>query len=324
MASQNAYMTMTSFLNRSISSRSVRKRLTRLGSGLLAASLSLSVALPTFAADPFRPSNPYNIGDLTEDAFIAIFQEGDYVKAQELLNEAEAQESGEPMVYAMQASMAYLENDLPTVAIRADETKDAAQALLDADPQSLRGHLYTAVGVFLEGAHLLATTENLAQATPTALGLLQEVFESLDEAEKIDSEDSELNLLKGYMDLMVAVNLPFSNPDDAISRMQEYGSPEYLAQRGIAIGYRDLSQYDNAIAAVDTAISAAPNNPELFYLKAQILKQQGDTDESLVWFNKALEYSDQLPAGLLNSIIYEHCIAEGVEQVDACFEIAFE
>lgn len=324
MASQNAYMTMTSFLTRSISSRSVRKRLTRLGSGLLAASLSLSVALPTFAADPFRSSNPYNIGELTEDAFIAIFQEGDYVKAQGLLDDAEAQEPGEPMVYAMQASMAYLENDLPTVAIRAGETKDAAQGLLDADPQSLRGHLYTAVGVFLEGAHLLATSDNLAQVTPTALGLLQEVFESLDEAEKIDAEDAELNLLKGYMDLMVAVNLPFSNPDDAISRMQEYGSPNYLAQRGIAIGYRDLSEYDNAIAAVDTALNAAPNNPELFYLKAQILKQQGNTDESLIWFNKALDYSDQLPAGLLNSITYEHCIVEAVESVDDCFSIAFE
>ena len=54
--------------------------------------------------------------------------------------------------------------------------------------------------------------------------MLQQVFSELDEAESINPSDPELNLIKGYMDLMLAVNLPFSNPEGAISQMSTYGS----------------------------------------------------------------------------------------------------
>ncbi|MEO1622145.1 MAG: Sll0314/Alr1548 family TPR repeat-containing protein, partial [Cyanobacteria bacterium J06632_3] len=239
------------------------------------------------------------------------FERGNYVEANQLLATAEQTEPDEPLVHAMIASMAYLEGDsgLEEVAARATLTKNAAQALLDSGEDPLRGHLYKAVGVFLEGAYILKT-QGVARATPTALGMLQEVFSELDKAEQIDAADSELNLLKGYMDLMLAVNLPFADPAAAIDQMDRYGSPAYLTQRGIAIGYRDLGQYPEAIEAVDRAIADAPNNPELFYLKAQILARLDQRDESVIWFNKALEFKDQLPERLAKRIIWEGCIAE--------------
>ena len=321
MAAQHAFMTLPTSLTRKLSSRSVRKGLTRLGSGLLAASLSLSVALPGFAADPFRSGNPYEMGDLTEQAFEAIFKDGNYPEAAQILAQAEAAEPNEPLVHAMLASMAYLEGEsgLPEVLSRAQLTKQTAASLLETQP--LRGHLYTAVGTFLEGAHLLKT-QGVAEGTPEALGMLQEVFTALDAAEAIDENDPELNLLKGYMDLMLAVNLPFANPDDAISRMQAHGSPDYLTQRGIAIGYRDLSQYDNALTAVDSALVNAPNNPELFYLKAQILVRQGNQADSVALFNQALEYKEQLPQSLADTIVWEGCLAEGTDRGE-CVERAF-
>ena len=293
------------------SSRAVRKFSVRLGSGLLAFGLSASLALPAFSADPFRTNSPHEIGELTEAAFQAIFRDGDYDLALQILQEAETAEADEPLVHAMLASMAYLEGDagLEEVARRATLTREAAEALVETDP--LRGHLYTAVGVFLEGAYVLQT-EGVAKGTPRALGMLQTVFSELDAAESIDPTDSELNLLKGYMDLMLAVNLPFSNPEEAISRMDQYGNPVYLTQRGIAIGYRDLAQYDEAMIAVDKAIAAAPENPELFYLKAQLHARLGNNDESVEYFSRALDYQEQLPENLVRRITWESCIAEGV------------
>lgn len=284
----------------------------------MAFSLSLGATLPTFAADPFRSgtsSAQSEIGPLTEQAFEAIFKEGHYVKAMERLKDAEAAESGEPLVHAMMASMAYLQNDFEGVASRATKTQAAAEALRASDP--LRGHLYAAVGTFLEGAYVLKT-QGVAQGTPMALGMLQQVFSEMDEAEALAPNDPELNLLKGYMDLMLAVNLPFSNPEEAIARMEDYGSPVYLTQRGIALGHRDLGNYGEALIAVDKAIAAAPNNPELHYLKGQILAKQGAQADSARSFNKALEYSGQLPTSLVKQIAWEGCAAAGLQTDVQC------
>ena len=298
--------------------RSPFKLATRLASGLAAFTLSLGIALPTLAADPFRPdSSTHNIGEYTEGAFEAIFKEGNYDKAEDLLSLADQNEADEPLVHAMLASMAYLRGDegLPEVASRAALTKEKAQALIVTDP--LRGHLYTAVGIFLEGAHMLKT-QGVARGTPRALGMLQQVFSSLDAAESINPEDPELNLLKGYMDLMLSVNLPFSNPEAAITAMSEHGSPVYLTQRGIALGYRDLDQYADALSAVNRAIAAAPQNPELFYLKAQILRSQGAKADSLVQFEQALNYAEQLPPRLVNRITWEQCATEAAVPIEEC------
>lgn len=300
------------------STRQRHKLATRFGSGLAALSLSVGIALPAFAADPFRTNSSataHAIGPLTEDAFEALFKEGDYLKAKDYLAQAETAEASEPLVHAMLASMEYLEGDLEGVLTRATQTQTAAEALRASDP--LRGHLYAAVGTFLEGAYVLKT-EGVAKGTPKALGMLQQVFSELDEAEALDATDPELNLLKGYMDLMLAVNLPFSNPEEAIGRMEDYGSPIYLTQRGIALGHRDLGNYDEALLAVDQALTAAPNNPELHYLKGQILAKQGAQADSAVSFNEALEYADQLPTALVKQITWEGCAAEGILNANEC------
>ncbi|KPQ35178.1 MAG: TPR repeat [Phormidesmis priestleyi Ana] len=295
-----------------------RKLAIRLTSGLMALGLSLGSALPTVAADPFRANTStatHDIGPLTERAFQAIFKEGNYIEAKRYLAEAQTAESEEPLVHAMLASMSYLSGDLPAVNASAIATKNAAETLKAADP--LRGHLYSAVGTFLQGAYILKT-EGVAKGTPAALGMLQQVFSELDEAESINPSDPELNLIKGYMDLMLAVNLPFSNPEGAISQMSTYGSPVYLTQRGIALGYRDLQEYGKAIEAVDQALAIAPENPELIYLKAQVLAKQGAQADSTALFQQALAYADQLPTSLVKQMTWERCLAEGIANAEQC------
>ncbi len=285
----------------------------RLFIGLLGLGVAtLGISFPTLAADPFRPTAPHDIGDHTEAAFRIIFEEGNYAEADAALARAEEHEADEPLVHALMAAMAYFKgrDGLDEVAHRAALTQETAAELKETDP--LRGHLYAAVGLFLEGAHLLKT-EGLARGTPKALGMLQQVFHELDAVEQIDAEDSELNLLKGSMDLMLAVNLPFANPEKAIAKMAQHSHPVYVTQRTIAIGYRDLDQYDDALVAVNKALAAAPNNPELFYLKAQILAGRGDDAQSLDWFAKALAHEAQLPTALNRRITWENCIAEGTE-----------
>ncbi|MEL7523813.1 MAG: Sll0314/Alr1548 family TPR repeat-containing protein, partial [Cyanobacteria bacterium J06553_1] len=299
-----------------IAKRPMRKSMLRLGSSLMALSLSLGAALPTVAADPFRTNSPYEIGEHTEAAFEAIFKEGNYDSARAALVLAEDSEADEPLVHALAASIAYLEGDLSEVENRAKLTTQMAESLVDSDP--LRGNLYTAVGTFLEGAYILQT-QGVAKGTPRALSMLQQVFSALDDAEAIDPTDPELNLIKGYMDLLLAVNLPFSNPEEAIERMTENGSPVYVAQRGIAVGYRDLEQYDDALVAVNKAIAAAPDHPELMYLKAQILRRLGNEAEAIELFDAALVYAEQLPAGLVRRIAWENCSAQG-EDPPVCVE----
>ncbi len=259
------------------------------------------------AGDPFRANNPHDIGDKTEAVFNALFYEGNYTAAQSLVGEAIAAEPGEPINYAIAAALGYLNKDLDKLAQQASMTQQTAVALKASDP--LRGHMYNAVGIFMEGAHVLQT-QGIARGTPTTLRLLQRVFSELDAAEKIDRNDPELSLLKGFMDLLLAVNLPFANPDNAIARLQN-GSPAYLAHRGVAIGMRDLGRYDEALTEVDKALAAAPENPDLLYLKAQILFLQQQYAASLPFYQSALTYADQLPVSTARQIAFEACQAGG-------------
>jgi len=264
-------------------------------------------ALPALAGDPFRPHAPHAIGDATEATFRALFYEGNYTSAQRLANQAMAAEPNEPMNYAIAAALSYLDQDLNALLQQAQQTQSVAAALKEIDP--LRGHLYTAVGLFMEGAHVIQT-QGLTRGTPTVLRMLQRVFSELSAAEAISPNDPELNLMKGFMDLLLAVNLPFANPDQAISRLQQ-GYPDYLSQRGIAIGLRDLQRYDEALGAVNRALAAAPNNPDLIYLKAQILFLKQDHQASLPYYAAALAQADQLPVATVRQIRYEECQAQG-------------
>lgn len=291
--------------------------------GTLAAStaaIAVGLITPAFAADPFRTESPHAIGDQTEAAFIALFKQGDYVEAQTHLDAAKQTEADEPLLHAMLASLAYLDEDWDALERQAALTQSTAQPLISSDP--LRGHLYTAVGIFMDGAHMLKQ-QGIARGTPRALTMLQQVFRHLDQAEAIDPNDPELSLIKGYMDLMLAVNLPFSNPEQAITRLSSYGAPVYLAQRGIALGYRDLGQVDNALTAVDQALQAAPENPELFYLKAQLLRRQGENTLSLALFDQALQYQAQLPARVARRIGWERCKTEGTAAEECSARVGY-
>lgn len=269
--------------------------------------IALSVFInPTIAADPFPRSQPRDIGDNTEAAFKAIFEKGNYQTGEKYLQQAISNEPNEPLAYAMQASLAYIKQDNKTFSTYSTKTLDTAQKLISSDP--LRGNLYTAVGHFLEGAVIL-TREGTVSGAPKALSRLREVYKHLDKAEAISPQDPELNLIKGYMDLMLAVNLPFTNPQQAIQRLEQNAGPEYLVDRGIAIAYRDLKNYPQALAYVDRALKTASENPELYYLKAQILREKAKKQQdpqmmqqALALFNQALAKKSQLPASLVKQI----------------------
>ena len=261
---------------------------------------------PTIAADPFPRSQPRNIGDNTEAAFKAIFERGNYQTGQKYLQQAISNEPNEPLAYAMQASLAYLKQDNKTLEAYSTKTLDTAEKLISSDP--LRGNLYAAVGHFLEGAAIL-TREGKVSGVPKGLSRLGEIYKYLDKAEAISPKDPELNLIKGYMDLMLAVNLPFTNPQQAIDRLEQNAGPEYLVNRGIAIAYRDLKNYPQALTYVDRALKVASENPELYYLKAQILREQAKKQQdpqmmqqALALFNQALAKKSQLPASVVKQI----------------------
>ncbi len=274
---------------------------------ILAAVITLNLGVnPTFAADPFRTSNQHRIGDKTEAAFQAIFRDGNYPAADRYLQQAITSEPNEPLAYAMKASLAYASKDLSSLDTYANKTLETAQKLTATDP--LRGNLYTAVGHFLVGATILKN-KGTVNGTADALNRLRQVYEYIDKAEAITPNDPEVNLLKGYMDLMLAVNLPFSNPDEAIQRLKTAAGPQYLAERGVAIGYRDLKQYDQALTAVNQALKTTANNPELYYLKGQILKAQGKNPrnpgllrEALSNFDQAIAKKSQLPENLVKQM----------------------
>lgn len=273
-------------------------------------STTLSISLwasPTLAADPFRASNQHSIGDKTEAAFRAIFEQGDYLAAARYLKQAESSEPKEPLAHAMRASLAYtLDKDFTALSSHGKQTLETAQQLVTTDP--LRGNLYAAVGHFLQGAAVL-NREGSVKGTPQALAELRQVYQYLDKAEAISADDPELNLVRGYMDLMLSVNLPFSNPDQAIERLQKFAGPRYLAYRGLAIGYRDLDQYPEALESVERALQDTAGNPELLYLKAQILAEQGkkQNDKSILRqavsnFDRAIAKKEQLPSSLVKQI----------------------
>jgi len=277
----------------------------------LSASVALTMALslwgsPTLAGDPFRQTNPHNIGAKTEAAFEAIFRKGNYKEAKNYLVEADRTEASEPLAYAIRASIAYTEKDWEALKIYASKTLETAEQLKESDP--VRGNLYVAVGHFLEGAYIYKQQQDPV----SALTKLQQVFQYLDAAEENAPEDPELNLVKGYLDLMLAVNLPFSSPEQAIDRFEQFAAPTYLVDRGLAVAYRDLKQYDKALPFAEKALEAAPENPELQYLTGQILRQQGKKNQDLElmkqafsYYEQALAKQEQLPESILISLRHE-------------------
>jgi len=276
-----------------------------------AALVSLTLWMsPSLAQDPFRTANARPISDRTEAAFRAFFEQGNYTAAANYLQQSDARD---PLAIGMKASLAYLnwqgEKDaqkkealLEEFRGYGEQTRNAAQQMLGQDP--LRGNLYLAVSHFLSGAYVI-TKEGTVKGTPQVLLELKQVFQYLDAAEAIAPNDPELNLIKGYVDLFTSLNLPFSSPTDAIERLEKNAAPRHLVDRGLALGYRELNDQTKAMEAVDRALKATPDNPELLYLKAQILVRQGKNQDGLTYFEKALKKQDQLPAILVKQISRE-------------------
>ncbi len=285
-----------------------------ISAGLMVLSLDVNLSL---AADPFRKDDPRPIGNQTEAGFKSLFERGNYKQAKQDLEQAKSQEPNEPLAYALLASLAYQDQDFNSLKTYSDKTLEAAKLLSTKDP--LRGNLYIAVGLFLQGGHTLVT-EGTLKGAPKALNQLQEVLKSLNVAEKIDPQDPELNLIQGYMDLLLSLNLPFADSQKAINKLEKQAKPSYLAYRGIAIAYQNLDEYDQALSYAEKALSEAPNHPEVLYLKAQILAEQGkklkatnpntipsQLQEAQQYFTQSLGQSNQLPKRLVAQIFYEQC-----------------
>ena len=276
----------------------------------LAIAIMLGSSNSVWAKDPFRDQDARDIGKYTARAFNTIFLEGDYKTVAEELKIAEAKEPEEPLTHAMLASLAYTEQDWESIRQYAQQTLETAESLSLSDP--VRGNLYLAVGHFLDGAYVYEKEGALG-----AIDKLQLVFRYLDRAEDADPSDPELNLIKGYMDLLLAVNLPFSQPEQAIARFEGFAAPNYLVDRGLAVAYRDLDQYARALEYADRAIATAPDNPEHYYLKGQILRKIGREEnnteilaEAIANFELALEKSAQLPEFILKTLERENSLTK--------------
>ncbi len=268
--------------------------------------VSMVLASPAFAGDPFRPQAPHDIGADTEAAFLAIFREGNYQSAQALLNRAIETEPNEPLAFAMMASFAYDANDFDAMKRYAQKTREAAEALKSKDP--LRGNLYLAVGHFLDGSYLLKQGNYIE-----AVSKVGDVFEYLDIATATNPKDPELNLMRGYLDLFLSKYTPFSESDQVIKRFQEYASPPYLKHRALATTYRDLKQYDKAMEYLDKAIAETPNNPELQYLKGQFHRINGRNNKDITQlqiaqahYQTALKKQNQLSRSLIIQLNHEN------------------
>ena len=286
---------MNNKANLNINLKFITSRLFKFSSTIICIGSIVFAPVASFAGDPFRSVNPRDIPEETETAFKTLFEDGNYAEAREYLLSIRDVPNNDPLFPALLASLAYTEEDWESLEIYAQQTTYIAESIVKDDP--LRGNLYLAVGNFLEGA-----SEYQKNGAVAAISKLQSVLDYFDKAEKVDSTDPEFNLIKGYLNLLLAVHLPFSEPEQAIENLQTYASPQYLVNRGIAVAYRDLEDYDLALDFVNRAIESTPLNPELYYLKGQILKKKGreqkDTEvltEALKNFDIALTKVDQLP-----------------------------
>ncbi|HIK22373.1 MAG TPA: tetratricopeptide repeat protein [Thermosynechococcus sp. M3746_W2019_013] len=254
------------------------------------------------AGDPFRKGPQARpISDATEAVFVALFRDGDYVKGKELLPAALERDRQEPLTLTLAAAIAYLNEDWAEYKRYAEATLRAAQALTRRDP--LRGNLYQAVGHFLMAGYEISDAgSGPVMGTPAALLRVQRVLDHVGRAEAVNPRDPELNLIRGFMEWGIASNVSFVSMDRAIQTLQTYAAPDYLRYRGLALAYRDRKQWPQALNAVDQALALAPNNPELFYLKAQILAASGKRSQAQQYFQQALAKQNQLPRGIREEI----------------------
>jgi tetratricopeptide (TPR) repeat protein len=267
---------------------------------MLAAVITIASVMPSFAADPFRTSNVRAIGNETQKAFELMFKEGNYTAAVKQLDVAVRTEASDPLLFALRASTAYAKEEYLVMQDAGKRVAANAKALKNID--NLRSYMYLAVSDLIEAGYIVKT-EGLSSA-PKALPLVQSIFDNIQKAKDIDPNDPELNLVKGYIDMLIASVLPLSDLETALESLKQYAAPDYLKWRGIALAYRDARKPDLALDAVNKALVSAPNNPELHYLKGQVLWMQGDGNVPAAkkQFELALSKSKQMNPSLLSEI----------------------
>ncbi|MFM7602913.1 MAG: Sll0314/Alr1548 family TPR repeat-containing protein [Pseudanabaena sp.] len=267
---------------------------------LLTALITAATVMPSFAADPFRSQNARAIGSETQKAFELMFKDGNYTAALKQLDLAVRTEANEPLLFALRASTFYASEDYLGMRVAGQRVRVNAEALKGKD--NLRAYIYIAASDLIEAGYIVKT-EGVSSA-PKALPLVQSVFDNIQKAKDISPNDPELNLVKGYIDMLIASVLPLSDLETALESLKQYAAPDYLKWRGIALAYRDARKPELALDAVNKALVAAPNNPELHYLKGQVLWMQGGNNipTAKKQFELALSKSKQLNPSLLDEI----------------------
>jgi tetratricopeptide (TPR) repeat protein len=242
------------------------------------------------AADPFRVGiKARTMGASLQSAFEDFFRDGKYQSSSQKLAKAQVENPNEPLVFTLLAATAYQNQQKDVFLLTLPKIRDASNRIATKD--SARSHLYRGVAQGLEGYFLKDSVTDLPKTLTYASSMLLEI----DKAHNLSPNDPEINLFVGF------INMVLGKHDEALKNFQKAGPP-YLALRGQALVYRDTKDYANAQIAVDKAIAVAQQNPELFYLKAQILVLQKNPAEAMKYFNQAIKLGKELPADTLKQI----------------------
>jgi len=257
--------------------------------------VTLLFASPVLAQDPFRTGpDARAIGPALESAFEDFFRTGEFQKASQKLNKAQNENPNEPLIYTLQAALAYQNGQRDTMLAKTQKTRDVAQSIESKDPG--RSHLYQGIAQGLEGSSYYLKDGLIG--LPRALTYVNSMFSEIDRARQLAPNDPEVNLFVGYIDLLL------NKYEDALQEFRKAGPP-YLSYRGQALVYRDTKAYPQAQAMVDKALATAPQNPDLLYLKGQILALQNKPTEAVAFFDQALSLGKQLPESTKKQIRLE-------------------
>jgi tetratricopeptide (TPR) repeat protein len=242
------------------------------------------------AADPFRiGAKARPMGPSLQSAFEDFFRYGKYQSSSQKLAKAQSENPNEPLVFTLLAATAYQNQQKDVFLQMLPKIRDASNRIAAKD--SARSHLYKGVAQGLEGYFLKDSVTDLPKTLTYASSMLLEI----DKAHSLSPNDPEINLFVGF------INMVLGKHGEALKNFQKAGPP-YLSLRGQALVYRDTKDYANAQVAVDKAIAVAPKNPELLYLKAQILVLQKNPTEAKKYFDLAINLGKELPADTLKQI----------------------
>jgi tetratricopeptide (TPR) repeat protein len=259
--------------------------------------------MPAWAADPFRQGNQSRpIKPETTAVFQALFQRGHYTEGRQLLPQALSADKQEPLTTTLAGTIAYLDGDMTAVNRYGTQTEQLGASLMLRDP--LRGNLYQAVGKAMQAAFDVSDAgSGKVLGVPLALLKVQESMQFLERARAVNANDPELNLLQGYIEWALSSNLGLFSPEQARQRLETLAAPNYLSLRGVALVLRDQKKNDAALTAVDQALQTAPDNPELLFLKAQILRGAQRNAEGLKVIEQALARQEQLPQPIVREML---------------------